>query len=46
MRDYGAFLLVGQLKACPLVGRTVVYQFFDATSLAEEAGDPLDFSMM
>jgi hypothetical protein len=46
VRDDGAFLLVGQLKACPLVGRTVAYQFFDAADAAEEAGDPLDFSMM
>jgi hypothetical protein len=47
VRDDGAFLLVGQLKACPLVGRTVAYQFFDAPGGAsEEAGDPLDFSMM
>ena len=47
VRDDGAFLLVGQLKACPLVGRTVAYQFFDTTAgAAEEAADPLDFSMM
>jgi hypothetical protein len=47
VREDGAFLLVGQLKSCPLVGRTVAYQFFDAASGgAEEAGDPLDFSMM
>lgn len=47
VRDDGAFLLVGQLKACPLVGRTVAYQFFDATAgAADEADDPLDFSMM
>ena len=47
VRDDGAFLLVGQLKACPLVGRTLAYQFFDAASgAAEEAGDPLDFTMM
>jgi hypothetical protein len=46
VREDGAFLLVGQLKACPLVGRTVAYQFFDTASAAEEAGDPLDFSMM
>ena len=47
VREDGAFLLVGQLKACPMVGRTVAYQFFDAASgAAEEAGDPLDFSMM
>ena len=47
VRDDGAFLLVGQLKACPMVGRTVAYQFFDATTnMAEEATDPLDFSMM
>jgi hypothetical protein len=47
VREDGAFLLVGQLKACPMVGRTVAYQFFDAaTGAAEEAGDPLDFSMM
>ena len=47
VREDGAFLLVGQLKACPLVERTVAYQFFDAPSEAvEEAADPLDFSMM
>ena len=47
VREDGAFMLVGQLKACPMVGRTVAYQFFDAASGAvEEAGDPLDFSMM
>ena len=47
VREEGAFLLVGQLKACPMVGRTVAYQFFDAAAgAAEEAGDPLDFSMM
>ena len=47
VRDDGAFLLVGQLKACPMVGRTVAYQFFDAAAgAAEEATDPLDFSMM
>jgi hypothetical protein len=47
VREDGAFLLVGQLKTCPMLGRTVAYQFFDADSgAAEEAGDPLDFSMM
>src|SRR5205085_1637792 len=47
VREDGAFLLVGQLRACPMVGRTVAYQFFDASGgAAEEAGDPLDFSMM
>jgi hypothetical protein len=47
VRGDGAFLLVGQLKACPMVGRTVAYQFFDAaTEAAEEGTDPLDFSMM
>lgn len=47
VREDGAFLLVGQLKACPMAGRTVAYQFFDvATGTAEEGGDPLDFSMM
>jgi hypothetical protein len=47
VRDEGAFLLVGQLKACPLVERTIAYQFFDAPSgAAEESSDPLDFSMM
>jgi hypothetical protein len=47
VREDGAFLLVGQLKACPLVERTVAYQFFDAAGGAvEEAADPLDFSMM
>ena len=47
VREAGAFLLVGELKACPMVGRTVAYQFFDAaTGPAGEEGDPLDFSMM
>ena len=47
VRDDGAFLLVGQLRACPLVGRTVAYEFFDAQEAAtDDAGDPLDFSMM
>jgi hypothetical protein len=47
VREDGAFLLVGQLKACPLVERTVAYQFFDASGAGvEEATDPLDFSMM
>jgi hypothetical protein len=47
VREDGAFMLVGQLRACPLVGRTVAYEFFDAAAgPAEEAGDPLDFSMM
>jgi len=47
VRDDGAFMLVGQLKRCPMVGRTVAYEFFDAAAgAAEEAGDPLDFSMM
>jgi hypothetical protein len=47
VRDDGAFLMVGQLKACAMVERTVAYQFFDAPAgAAEETGDPLDFSMM
>jgi hypothetical protein len=47
VREDAAFLLVGQLRACPMVERTVAYQFFDAAAgAAEEAGDPLDFSMM
>jgi len=48
VREDGAFLLVGQLKACPLVGRAVSYEFFDAEAgqATDEAGDPLDFSMM
>ncbi len=47
VRDDGAFMLVGQLKACPMAGRTVAYEFFDAPSgAAEESTDPLDFSMM
>jgi hypothetical protein len=47
VRDDGAFLLVGQLRACPLIERTVAYEFFDAAAnAAEEATDPLDFSMM
>jgi hypothetical protein len=47
VRDDGAFLLVGQLKACPMVGRTVAFDFFDAAAgAADEAADPLDFSMM
>ncbi len=47
VREDGAFLLVGQLKSCPLVSRTIAYDFFDAANeAAEEASDPLDFSMM
>jgi len=47
VREDGAFLLAGELKACPMVGRTVAYQFFDAAvGAAAEEGDPLDFSMM
>lgn len=47
VREDGAFLLAGQLKACPMLGRTVAYEFFDAAeAAAEESGDPLDFSMM
>ena len=47
VREDGAFLLVGQLRACPLVGRTVAYDFFDAQdSAADDSTDPLDFSMM
>jgi hypothetical protein len=47
VREDGAFLLVGQFRACPLVERTVAYQFFDAAGAGvEEATDPLDFSMM
>ena len=47
VREDGAFLLVGQLRACPMVERTVAYEFFDAaSSAAQEATDPLDFSMM
>lgn len=47
VREDGTFLLVGQLKGCPMVGRTVAYQFFDAAAdTAAEAADPLDFSMM
>lgn len=46
-REDGSFLLVGQLKACPMVERTISYEFFDAANAAaEEASDPLDFSMM
>jgi hypothetical protein len=47
VREDGAFMLVGQLKACPMVARTVAYDFFDAPAgAADEATDPLDFSMM
>jgi hypothetical protein len=47
VREDGAFLLVGEIKACPMVGRTVAYQFFDAAAgAAAEEGDPLDFSNM
>jgi hypothetical protein len=39
VREDGAFLLVGQLKACPMVERTVAYEFFDApTGAVDEAG--------
>ncbi|SPE56281.1 hypothetical protein SBV1_2330009 [Verrucomicrobia bacterium] len=46
VREDGAFLLVGQFKACPMVERTVAYEFFDAAAQADEGGDPLDFSMV
>ena len=47
VREDGAFLLVGQLRACPLVGRTLAYDFFDAQdTTADDSSDPLDFSMM
>ena len=46
VRDDGAFLLVGQLRACPMLARTIAYDFFDATDSPDETGDPLDFSMM
>lgn len=47
VRDDGAFLLVGQLKACPMVARSVAYEFFDASDRAgEELSDPLDFNML
>jgi hypothetical protein len=47
VRADGAFLLVGQLRACPMVERTVTYEFFDSgNDAADDAGDPLDFSMM
>jgi len=47
VRADGAFLLAGQLRSCPMAGRTVAYQFFDAAAGgAEEEGDPLNFSMM
>lgn len=47
IREDGAFLLVGQLKACPMVERTIAYDFFDAQDAAvDDADDPLDFSMM
>jgi hypothetical protein len=47
VREDAVFLLVGQLKSCPMLERTVAYEFFDATTgMAEESADPLDFSMM
>ena len=47
VRADGAFLLVGQLRACPMVERTVTYEFFDSgNEAADDSGDPLDFSMM
>lgn len=46
VREDGAFLLAGEIKACPLVGRTVAYQFFDAAAGPAEETDPLDFTMM
>ncbi len=46
VREDGAFLLVGQLRACPMVGRTIAYEFFDAAAAHDESSDPLDFSMM
>lgn len=47
VRADASFLLVGQLRSCPMVERTVTYEFFDSGGdAADEAGDPLDFSMM
>jgi hypothetical protein len=46
VREDGAFLLSGQLKACPMAERAVAYQFFDAPAGAEEESDPLNFNMM
>jgi hypothetical protein len=47
VREDGAFLLTGQLRACPLTVRTVAYDFFDAPeTAADDSTDPLDFSMM
>jgi hypothetical protein len=40
-----AFLLIGERKAAPFVGRTVSYEFFDAQAAEEADLDPLDFSM-
>jgi len=46
VREDGAFLLAGQLKACPMTGRAIAYQFFDAPAATEEESDPLNFNMM
>jgi hypothetical protein len=46
VREDNTFLLVGEAKAAPFVGRTVSYEFFDAITGSESEIDPLDFSMM
>lgn len=46
VREDASFLLVGERKAAPFVGRSVSYEFFDAEASADADTDPLDFSMM
>jgi hypothetical protein len=45
VREDAAFLLVGEPKEPPFVGRTVPYEFFDAMEATDADTDPLDFSM-
>jgi hypothetical protein len=46
VREDASYLLVGERKAAPFVGRSVSYEFFDAEAAADAESDPLDFSMM
>lgn len=41
-----SWLLVGQFKRLPFVGKTLAYSFFDAAEDEADEADPLDFSMM
>lgn len=46
VKSEGAFLLIGESRACPLIGSVVPYELFDAVDEATEDDDDLDFSML